>query len=176
MSNQKNTTKAGKLRIRSYESKEWGQLMGIGELSAGEKQLFQLWLDDPQSAMSLSDARETLLRLRKMTPKAAAKLRSDLLKDTMTAVLDRRRSGSTIVLPPGDTLARVTKSLLTQSAYKRYVEPVIADMQQEYLEAVAAGHERHAQLIALRVYLLIIPGWLYGLVAGKLAALLRRGR
>jgi hypothetical protein len=53
--------------------------------------------------------------------------------------------------------------------------PVIADMQKEYIEAIASGDEWHARWIAIRGHLLVIPNWLYALVVGKLAALLRCG-
>lgn len=80
-----------------------------------------------------------------------------------------------VVLPPGYSLAKIASFLLTRGAYKRYVQPAIADMQQEYIDALAAGYVRHARWIAVRGHLLVFPNWLYGLVAGKLAALLRRG-
>jgi hypothetical protein len=83
---------------------------------------------------------------------------------------------STTVLLPGQTLARAAKSLLTPNAYKRYVAPVIADMQQEYAVAVAAGRKSQAWYIALYGHLRVIPNWLFALVAGRLDALLRRGR
>jgi hypothetical protein len=82
-----------------------------------------------------------------------------------------------IVLPPGHKLSVVAGFLLTRGAFKRYVEPVIADMQQEYVDAIAAGDEWRALWIAVRGHLLIVPGWIYALIAGKLLApLLRRGR
>lgn len=80
-----------------------------------------------------------------------------------------------VALPPGHKLAAAAELLLTRGAFKRYVEPVIADMQQEYIEAIAAGRERRAQWIAIRGHLLVFPNWLYALIAGQLAALLRRG-
>jgi hypothetical protein len=48
-------------------------------------------------------------------------------------------------------------------------------MQEEYVEAIAAGDEAHARWIAARGHLLVVPNWLYAFIAGKLAALLRRG-
>ena len=80
-----------------------------------------------------------------------------------------------VIVPPGYNLAEIARFLLTRKAYQLYVGPVIADMQREYIDAIAAGRERQARWIAIRVYLLIIPNWLYAFVAGKLAALLRRG-
>lgn len=87
-------------------------------------------------------------------------------------VLEQHRR---VRLPPGHRLAVVAEFLLTRGAFKRYVAPVIADMQEEYIEAIAAGHEWHARWIAVRGHLLVIPNWLYAVIVGKLAALLRRG-
>lgn len=69
--------------------------------------------------------------------------------------------------PPGTHLARCGRFLLTREAYRLYVQPVIADMQHEYCEAIAAGEELRARWIALRGWLLVVPGWLVG-VAGRL--------
>jgi hypothetical protein len=80
-----------------------------------------------------------------------------------------------IVLPPGYQLARFLSFLLTREGYKRYVEPVIADMQSEYIEALSQGRVWHARWIVFRGHLLVVPGWLYALVTGKLGELLRRG-
>jgi hypothetical protein len=67
-----------------------------------------------------------------------------------------------ITLPPGMLLDHATRFLLTRDAHHRYVEPVIADMRVEYCDALAAGNIWHARWIAARVYLLVIPGYLYG--------------
>jgi hypothetical protein len=80
-----------------------------------------------------------------------------------------------VAVPPGYRIAYIARFLLTPKAYKAYVEPVIADMQKEYIEAIAALDERHARWIAIRGHLLVIPNWFFALVVGKLAALLRRG-
>jgi hypothetical protein len=84
-------------------------------------------------------------------------------------------SGKVVALPPGYRLSVIAAFLLTRGAFKRYVEPVIADMQHEYIDALAAGHVWHARYIAIRGHLIVIPGWIYAFIAGKLAALLRRG-
>ena len=71
-----------------------------------------------------------------------------------------------IARPPGFLVTRFGGFLLTRKAYRRYVEPVIADMQFEYLEALAAGHCWHARWIRARVWLVIIPGWVMGFIRG----------
>jgi ferric-dicitrate binding protein FerR (iron transport regulator) len=63
---------------------------------------------------------------------------------------------------PGTRLTSIARFVLTKEGFQRYVAPAIADMQEEYVEAVAKGDERHAQWIAIRGHLLVIPGWLYG--------------
>jgi len=83
-------------------------------------------------------------------------------------VYPRRRRGAQsrsvrIAKPPGTWLARCARFLLTKEAYRRYVYPVIADMQHEYIQALAAGEPLHARWIAVRGGLLVVPGWLVGL-------------
>jgi hypothetical protein len=80
-----------------------------------------------------------------------------------------------IVHPPGSRLGHVLRILLTQRAYEKLVQPVIADAQHEYLKAVAAGRHRHAQWIAVRLYLIIWPGWMYGLFASFIRRIMGAG-
>jgi hypothetical protein len=70
-----------------------------------------------------------------------------------------------IVFAPGTRISWILGVVMTRRAYRRYVYPAIAEMQAEYLEALAAGHRGHARWIAIRGHFLLIPGWLYGLVA-----------
>jgi len=72
-----------------------------------------------------------------------------------------------IQTPPGARLARCATFLLTKDAYRRYVQPVIADMQFEYCEALAAGATGRARWIAVRGWFLVVPGWVVGL-AGRI--------
>jgi len=78
---------------------------------------------------------------------------------------DVRNRVPRVVRAPGVMLHRTAKFLLTRDAHRRYVEPVIADMQHEYFEAIVAGREWSARWIALRGHVLVIPGWLFGLLA-----------
>ena len=91
------------------------------------------------------------------------------------ATVAKPSSSALVVTPPGYRLAAILGFLLTRKAFKRFVEPVIADMQHEYIEALAAEHRWRARWIVLRGHLLVIPGCVYALMAGKLWDLLRRG-
>lgn len=84
-------------------------------------------------------------------------------------------TGKVVVVPPGYRLAAALGFLLTRKAYKRFVEPQIADMQHEYIDALACGHDGHARWISVRGHLLVIPGCVYAFVIGKISELLRRG-
>lgn len=59
--------------------------------------------------------------------------------------------------PPGYGLAAVARFVLTKGAYQRYVAPVIADMQFEYIDAIGKGRDTHARWIRIRGYGLV--GW-----------------
>ena len=80
-----------------------------------------------------------------------------------------------VTLPPGFRLAEVLRFLLTRKAFERFVAPTIADMQEEYVDALVAGRIWHARWIAVRGHLLVIPGWLYAFFAGKLSEFLKKG-
>ena len=174
MSSKDNLTKTADFQTGLGEASRWTKAIGIGELSADERELFEFWLDDPKSGRTLFQCRTTLLSLRKLPAESAALLRKKMMGTPIVATW-QQHSDSTVITP-GRMLVYAAKFLLTPIACKRYVEPVIADMQQEYAEAVAAGRPQHARWIALRVYLLVMPGWLYALIAGRLAALTWRGR
>jgi hypothetical protein len=103
--------------------------------------------------------------------------RKELLKQIQELERKARfRTTSAIVTPPGFRLTAVLSFLLTRKAFARYVAPVIADMQEEYIDALHTGHAWHARWIWLRGHFLVIPGWLYAFIAGKLPGLLRRGQ
>ena len=78
-----------------------------------------------------------------------------------TALFEPKAGG--IQQPPGTRLARVFRFLLPRGVYVRYVEQVISDAQVEFIDAIAAGHEWHARWIAIRVWIIVIPGWAVGL-------------
>jgi hypothetical protein len=90
------------------------------------------------------------------------------------AVCQNNPTPPQIILPPGYTLACLGRFFLTRKAFRQYVQPVIADMQEEYIVATKAGDPWHARWIILRGHLLVVPGWLYAFVGGRLAALWRR--
>lgn len=75
-----------------------------------------------------------------------------------------KESQRRIVLPPGSTLMRISRVFLTKAAHARVVEPVIRDMQHEYIEAIAEGHKWHALWIAFRGHFLVAPGWLFAAI------------
>jgi hypothetical protein len=79
--------------------------------------------------------------------------------------LVRGRQVKLVQTVPGTRLSEITRFLLAKGSYRRYVVPVIADMQHEYVEAIAAGDKWHARWIAVRGHLLVLPGWLYGFLA-----------
>jgi hypothetical protein len=70
-----------------------------------------------------------------------------------------------VVLAPGTRAGSVLAIIMTRRAFRRYVYPAITELQAEYFEALSAGHRGHARWIAIRGHLLLVPGWLYGLVA-----------
>ena len=64
--------------------------------------------------------------------------------------------------PIGSCLSRLTLLFLTHEAHRRFVEPVIRDMQVEYFHELACGRIWNARWIAVCGHLRVIPGWVYG--------------
>jgi hypothetical protein len=60
-------------------------------------------------------------------------------------------------MPPGGVLIRIASALLQKEAYKRYVEPHIADIQYEFAEEMAKGRK-------LRAYYRVVLGHLLWIV------------
>jgi ferric-dicitrate binding protein FerR (iron transport regulator) len=159
---------------RRDEAAFWVTVIDSGKMSEDQRLHFHAWLNVPRNARALSEIRTLVALIAELPEKKAAKLSRMPIYRTFFG--GGARASSKVVPLPGHGLARAARFLLTPNAHKRYVEPVIADMQQEYVDAVTAGRTQRARWIAQRVYLLIIPGWLYAMVAGRLAALLRRSR
>jgi hypothetical protein len=58
-----------------------------------------------------------------------------------------------IQAPPGQTLHRIASFVFSKRTFSRVLEPVLADMQLEYIEALAAGERLRGGWIRLRGYL-----------------------
>jgi len=66
---------------------------------------------------------------------------------------------------PATHLVSGLKWLLTPKAYSRIVEPLVAQEQHEYFEAIRRGDQRLARWIVARMYALIICNAMWALVA-----------
>lgn len=70
-----------------------------------------------------------------------------------------------LVRPPRLVYGPLLQCLLRPSAYKRYVEPHVADMHEEYFACLAKGDERGARWAVIRAHLYVIPTWAWALIA-----------
>jgi len=64
-----------------------------------------------------------------------------------------KRTGRRIRLPPGHGLIDLSRHILSEATYKRYVYPHIADMHSEYFPALQAGDLRRARMIEAAFYI-----------------------
>ncbi len=80
-----------------------------------------------------------------------------------------------ISLPPGHRLTRALRFLLPLKWYRSRIEPMVADMHEEYFEALRAGDLRHAQWIEARAYIYTLQTLLKELV-DSIGRLLRLGK
>jgi hypothetical protein len=77
------------------------------------------------------------------------------------------KSAESVNLPeraPGAKLHSLAKLLLTTEAYRRYVEPHLADMYLEYNAALSAGDVKAAKRVVWRGYFEVVKPFAYGLL------------
>lgn len=137
----------------------WSTEIDCGILTESKRAEFHKWMDSPDNAQAFKDCRLWLSLLESLSAERAASLCA---------------LPSPAPYHPGYFLTVILRILLTDKAFALFVEPVIADMQYEHLEALEAGRLWPARLLVIRSYLSVIPGCLYALFARKLLALLRR--
>jgi ferric-dicitrate binding protein FerR (iron transport regulator) len=149
------------------EALRWLFCMERGHLSDTQQRQLKAWmLADVRHRGALIRARAASLRLNRLAEFAGRR--------AVKAEMQATPGPPIVILPPGYRLASIAKFLLTRKAFERFVQPVIADMQREYIDAFAAGHKWHARWVAIRGHLLVIPGWIWAAVAGRMKDLLRR--
>jgi hypothetical protein len=105
----------------------------------------------------------------RMFDQASLKLQEEMTRareDRLYALYGQRSNAANrIIAPPGHTLISIARFVLTASSYKKYVQPVIADMHHEYFAALAQGDMWHARWISARVWLQVLPGFIYAMIA-----------
>ena len=95
----------------------------------------------------------------------------------LRASLQSRRASqrsATIPVQPGTFFARMLRLFMTARAFRRYVYPAITEMQAEHYEALGAGDPRQARWVVVRGHILVLPTFLYGLMAQGIRRLLAR--
>jgi len=141
-------------------------------MSESQRSQFHDWLDQPQNARAHSELR-TLVSIFQELPDDRKKLLEDLSGLQVPDASAARKS----VLPPGYPLATLLRFLLTPAAFNRYLYPVIADMQVQYIDAVAAGRKWAARWIVVRQHLCIFVSWnwLYAFLIREIIKFVGRG-
>jgi hypothetical protein len=95
----------------------------------------------------------------------------------LRASLQRRRArqrSAAIPMQPGTFFAQMLRLFMTARAFRRYVYPAITEMQAEHYEALGAGDRRQARWVLVRRHVLVLPTFLYGLIAQGIRSLLVR--
>lgn len=131
----------------------WLTLLDQGFLTDSDREKFKKWLSEPVNRMAFNEYR-ALVSVIQDLPRQKWKLLS--------------RPTRRVKLAPGCRLTAIARFLLPEALFKRYVWPTIADMQDEYIDALAASDLWHARWIVARGHLLVIPGCVYAFLAGKL--------
>ena len=86
-------------------------------------------------------------------------------------------SSARILSAPGTTLMRIAEFCFSRRTCTGVLEPVVADMQHEYFEALAAGRERKAKMVLARGYAAFVAAVIANTVVGRIVrgALALRG-
>jgi hypothetical protein len=95
-------------------------------------------------------------------------------KDKTRVQPSRNPSMPIIQAAPGYRLDHFLKGVFSKKSYERVFSQVIIDTREEYIEAIAAGAERHARWIKFRCYLLVIWVALLQMPAALVAAVVRK--
>lgn len=150
---------------RRIQAVDWvRRLESRSNLTEAELDALHKWLSESRNAEAFRECRDFISRIQELSREEVVSLEK----------LARQRADR-VCLPPGYRLTAFCRFLLPRAVFKRYVAPTIADMQEDYIDALALDHKWHARWIFLRGHLLVVPGWLYAFCAGKLVELLRRG-
>jgi hypothetical protein len=99
----------------------------------------------------------------KVLPNTAAVTPADKTKSS-TAPTPTQTRATVPEQAPGAKLHNLAKLLLTAEAYRRYVEPHLADVYLEYNNALAAGDVKAANRVVWRGYFEVVKPFAYGLV------------
>jgi hypothetical protein len=73
------------------------------------------------------------------------------------------RGGNRLVRPPGSGMRRFAHTVFGKRAAERVYDPLIADLQHEYFEALAAGSRVQAGFVRLRGYVSFVSAVLHSL-------------
>jgi len=76
-----------------------------------------------------------------------------------------------VILPPGTLTGSVLKFLMKPAAFRRWVYPALAEMQEEYFEALRDGRHGYARCVWIRGLIYLIPGGVWGLFFATLKKL-----
>jgi hypothetical protein len=75
--------------------------------------------------------------------------------------------------PPGFSLERFLRFLVSKKSYERVYGQIIADMREEYFEALHAGEKRKARWIVVRAYVSVLTALLMLLPRGLVNEIVR---
>lgn len=172
-------------RIRFYENAHKLLMRAIdGEVTADE----ELWsvsafptAEELENVDQLVDLTEAIARVRKKAEPGVLKRtslfkakpllpESRLIRGVRPKAADRTR----IVRPPGSRAAWVLGFIFPRTTFRVLFAQTIADEQDEYLDAMAAGRNWHARWISIRVYITLgatMLAWFPAVVGKRLVAM-----
>ena len=85
---------------------------------------------------------------------------------TIYMSLDERRNEVRVERAPGSTILNLLAKLLPKKFHKAVIEPTVSDMQDEYVDALAAGNKWHRRWIWWRGHFSVLLALLVGAKVG----------
>lgn len=109
---------------------------------------------------------------RAILERVALRLREMMQEQQLRAVsqlIPLPRRPLKLMHPPRLVYDRLLQRLLQPAVYRRFVEPHIEDMHEEYFQCLVQKDERGARWAVIRAHLYVIPSWGYALLASLIA-------
>lgn len=160
----------------SKEAHASGNQQWVADISRAFSEIHELAEARPNRSFPISDEsiRELAIKMRAIAARHRAHQISghaqvQVPKFRAEVTFKPAHSPAKLVLPPGLWVSRIAEAFLGAVRFNRFVRPAIADMHDQYFEALKRGDKWAARLAIARGYAYLVPGWAWALGAAAVA-------
>jgi hypothetical protein len=154
----------------------------LEDVSEGRQRLvgaleFANWLQANTESLSPAQRSELAQKWQKIV--RAQRTGEDIIGCRVEEAFGRRTAAARearqlcLVKPPRLIFGSIAQLLLKPAAFKRYVEPAIADMQEEYFACLSRGNEHGARWAVIRGNFYAVPNWCWAFMAQLLLKIIQ---